>query len=634
MTSSDAQSDIGTNNPSCDSSDVSDLNVGILLDGKYQVLEELARSNVAIVYKASNPQLESLVAIKILNNVELFSEDLTERFFREIKLLSALEHRNIVKVFGAGMVGNRPFLVMEFIEGKSLDQIVSSGISTAQAMPLFIQICDGLSYIHSQGIVHRDVKPSNVMIVDRDKTTKVIDFGIAKSIKSDGLDAQKLTQAGAFVGSLAYASPEQIRSENIDERSDIYSFGCLMYEVLAGTKPFRGNSDFELSHQHLSTTPERIVHIPKGLNDIIQKAINKDANNRYQNFSAVKEALIAISDEPLENFSEPRRKLSLGLSVRLIALLSIVVVGITCAFVFFFRHRDSSLGSVGNRLAAETALKDNRPNDAIRLYQQELEQLKLTGGSPSQLFDVHEKLGAAYTRIGDLKHSTQAYQNAADDLYASFIAADKKGDQSAKRKILELTALTVKNDFPADIRSTAASKLLFELAWVKVRDGDFDLAESYFQRSLDLWKKRGVTELRERSRSMEGLAWTLIRKGRLNEAKELYLQSLATREEIQGPMSDACLRPVAFLYYINQRQKNRKVSTQLRARFESLIEFNIQQSDRNCADVLLALAELVEDKKEAATLIDRSEKIYRADPSRFRENLLQLEGIKAKNAAN
>ncbi len=253
------------------------------------------------VFTAYDAVLKRRVAVKLVFDSHEQGE-LALRFHQEAKLASRLKHPNIVRVldFGIGQNGTI-FLIMDLVEGATLYQILkdSGPMDVETALPMFIQICDALAHAHSHGIVHRDLKPKNIMIAENEPAhlnVRIVDFGIAKLASSD----LKITRTGHIVGTPLYSSPEQIKSKSVDSRSDIYSFGCVMLEVLTGSPPFRGATQLESYDMHLSSSAPRLQdcgfeheHLVE-LDRIIATALNKDPKDRYQSFDQLKGDLIKL----------------------------------------------------------------------------------------------------------------------------------------------------------------------------------------------------------------------------------------------------------------------------------------------------------------------------------------------------
>jgi eukaryotic-like serine/threonine-protein kinase len=260
---------------------VSDTLIGTLFDGRYQVVRKLGAGGMANVYLAEDQELGRRVAIKILNDRHANDEQFVERFRREAKNAAALSHPNIVSIYDRGEAEGTYYIAMEFLEGRSLKElIVQRGPAPITVTVEYVrQILSALRFAHRHGIVHRDIKPHNVL-VDAEGRVKVTDFGIARAGTSE------MTEAGSIVGTAQYLSPEQARGTDVDQRSDLYSLGIVLYELLTGTLPFTGDTPVEIAMKHLSTVPEspsaRRPDVPRDLDLIVTRALAKDPADRYQ----------------------------------------------------------------------------------------------------------------------------------------------------------------------------------------------------------------------------------------------------------------------------------------------------------------------------------------------------------------
>ena len=251
--------------------------------GKYEILRELGRGAMGVVFKARDPLIGRLVALKTIALAASQSEDLRQRFYREAQAAGGLQHPNIVTVYEMGEAEGVPFIAMEYLEGESLDTVLGTNtqIPLAQKLGYIVQVCRALSYAHQHGIVHRDIKPGNI-VVTRDGAVKVVDFGIARM-----MDTSK-TQTGVLLGTLAYMSPQLVKGERADERSDIWAVGVVSYELFAGLKPFDGDNHAALLLSIVSDEPRPLAKLapdcPEELRFIIEKMLRKKPEERYQTF--------------------------------------------------------------------------------------------------------------------------------------------------------------------------------------------------------------------------------------------------------------------------------------------------------------------------------------------------------------
>ncbi len=267
--------------------------VGTSLAARYEFIDVLGEGGVGVVFKARHPILDKLVAVKMIQKNEL-NEEIVARFETEARAISHLDHPNIATVYDYGVTERRqPFMVMEFIEGKTLDQVMRERglLSFEEALDILIQICDGMSHAHKIGILHRDLKSSNLMLKEvagSPDVLKILDFGCAKLRGLRAQKSQALTYSGEIVGSPLYISPEQIHGKDADERSDVYSLGCVIYEVLTDCVPHVAEDAIATMVKHVSedvlplhqACPNRTF--PHEMDQVVSKVLEKDPEKRYQ----------------------------------------------------------------------------------------------------------------------------------------------------------------------------------------------------------------------------------------------------------------------------------------------------------------------------------------------------------------
>ena len=286
-----------------------DQYIGKMLDDRYEILELIGTGGMANVYKARCHRLNRLVAIKILKSDLADNADFRRRFHDESQAVAQLSHANIVSVYDVSTNPDREYIVMELIDGITLKQYMErrGRMDWRESLHFITQIMRGLSHAHSRGIIHRDIKPQNIMVL-RDGSVKVADFGIACLANA----GQTLTQEA--LGSVHYISPEQARGDRIDARSDIYSAGVVLYEMLTGRLPFEGDSAVSVAIQHLSSVPlaprDIDPSIPEPLELICMKAMNSDPNKRYASADAMIEDLEKFRRDPSVDMDYIRQELS------------------------------------------------------------------------------------------------------------------------------------------------------------------------------------------------------------------------------------------------------------------------------------------------------------------------------------
>lgn len=256
------------------------FNVGDVV-GDYEVIGTLGAGGIGQVYQVRHTISQRIEAMKVLLSVQAGGEEVGERFLREIRVLASLDHPNIAALHTAFRHSGEMIMIMEFVEGVTLRAKLSSGsILMSQSLDYMRQVLSGLAFAHSKGVVHRDIKPSNIMVTGRDRI-KLLDFGLAfQGLGSD------ITRTGLILGSLHYMSPEQVMGERVDARSDIYSVGVTLYQLLTGRAPIDGSSEFAIASGHLKETPPDPAtinpNIPARLSAIVMRSMAKSPDDRFQ----------------------------------------------------------------------------------------------------------------------------------------------------------------------------------------------------------------------------------------------------------------------------------------------------------------------------------------------------------------
>jgi eukaryotic-like serine/threonine-protein kinase len=329
--------------------------VGETIAGRYDVEDLVGHGGMSSVYRARDRLLERHVALKILHDRYTVDEEFVERFKREARSVAQLSHPNIVTVIDRGEEDGRQYIVFEFVEGENLKELLvrSGRLSVADALEVGAQVARALAFAHEQGLVHRDVKPQNVLL-NGDGRVKVTDFGIARSI-----DVEGVTQAGTVLGTSDYIAPEQASGRPVEAQTDIYSLGIVLYELLAGEPPFSGDNFVAVALKHVNEVPRSLLEVrrdvPPRVANAIDRAIEKDPNRRFPSmdaFAAELEAClaelerspgdadtqerVALAPRP----SRPHKRVSRWAIV--VALIGLLAIGAAVAGLLIVRAHDST----------------------------------------------------------------------------------------------------------------------------------------------------------------------------------------------------------------------------------------------------------------------------------------------------
>jgi serine/threonine protein kinase/Tfp pilus assembly protein PilF len=459
------------------------LQKGTTVAGRYAIVEELGRGGMGVVYKAKDTKLKRTVALKFLPHELTHIPEVHERFMREAQAAAALDHPNICTVYEFDQAEDANFISMAYIEGQSLKEKIESGsLDLYEVLKMAMQVAEGLQEAHKRGIVHRDIKSANIMVTEKGQA-KIMDFGLARTA-----ERTLLTKEGTTMGTVAYMSPEQARGETVDHRTDIWSLGVVLYEMLTGTLPFKGDHDQAVIHAILHREPASLKKdkpdMPSGLEEVIFQALAKKPSGRYSNMEEFAEDLEAVAEgfKPLK--ARPPR--AVKLAVLPFANLSgdpdqeYLSDGLTQEMITELGRLHPESLSVIARASVMRYKKDDTPVDRIG---QELGVNYVLEGSSLREGSI-VRVNAVLIQVVD---QTQLWAESYKREFSGILALQSEVAESVA-KSLSLRLLPSEKDRLTEVRSVnpeaheAYLRGMFHC--LKVTPGDLDTAEKHFDLAL------------------------------------------------------------------------------------------------------------------------------------------------------
>ena len=326
-----------------------ELTTGSTFAGRYQIIEELGKGGMGEVYKAIDKEIDARVALKLIKPEIAADKKTIERFRNELKTARDISHKNVCRMYDLNKEEESYYITMEYVSGEDLKSFIrrAAPLSTARTVSIAKQVCEGLAEAHRLGVVHRDLKSGNIMI-DKEGNARIMDFGIARSLKT-----KSITGPGVMIGTPEYMSPEQVEGKEVDQRSDIYSLGVILYEMVTGQVPFEGDTPFTIGVKHKSEAPkdpkEINEQIPEDLSHVILKCLEKDKEKRYQSAGEARSELTRIEKGiPSTERVLPKRKpltskkeitISSGLKKLLVPGIAIISLAIVVVIIWQFIPR-------------------------------------------------------------------------------------------------------------------------------------------------------------------------------------------------------------------------------------------------------------------------------------------------------
>ncbi|MBA3995505.1 MAG: hypothetical protein C0469_18460 [Cyanobacteria bacterium DS2.3.42] len=424
------------------------LAVDQVVANRYKIIEAIGRGGMGTVYAVQDLFLKRKAALKLLHQEFAFKPVIVQRFHKEVEAIAKLSHESIVKVHDLGLTeSGAPFMVMDFVEGQGLETILKEKghLSSAESLEIFAQIADAVGHAHARGVIHRDLKPSNVILCKDSQgrqTVRLVDFGIAKLIEPEDTQS-KLTQTGDVFGSPQYMSPEQCRGEELDQRADIYSLGCILFEMVAGEMAFSAENAVKTILKHLNETRAEInkaYSVPPSVVAIIDHCLEKEKGNRYANCAELLKDVEIAKEGKRVNRKMVRQKV---VSLPSVLAVSAIVLALTSGLVYMQNksaspsEQSTQTGSVGmfwHRL-------DNEGQTALNKGDLDTAATKFSAAStfpsatPAQHFRSLRKLALT----ANLKNNPQEEANF--DRKAEQVRASLSGDSSAAKTALKQSLL-------------------------------------------------------------------------------------------------------------------------------------------------------------------------------------------------
>jgi serine/threonine protein kinase len=398
-----------------------ELTTGSIFAARYQVIEELGRGGMGKVYKVLDQEVNARVALKLIKPEISTDIETIERFRNELKTARDIAHKNVCRMYDLGKEAGSYFITMEYVPGEDLKSMIrmSGQLSVGTAVSIAKQVCDGLAEAHRLGVVHRDLKPSNIMI-DKDGTVRIMDFGIARSLRVKGI-----TGAGVIIGTPEYMSPEQVEGKEVDQRSDIYSLGIILYEMLAGRVPFEGDTPLSVAVKHKSEMPkppqEHNAQISEDLSRIVLRCLEKDKEKRYRSAGELRADLERIEQGiPTTQRIIPSRKtltsreITVKFSLKKLWVPALIIFVVVAAAIVLWRllpHRKTAPPPSGKPSLAVMYFKNNTGDKNLDHWRTMLANLLIADLTQSKYIRIlaEDKLVEILGRLNQL--DAQAYSS-------------------------------------------------------------------------------------------------------------------------------------------------------------------------------------------------------------------------------
>jgi len=546
--------------------------VGTCIAEKYQILSVLGQGGMSVVFKARHLLMKKAVAIKVLLPQLVLNPQSLKRFQQEASASSSLSHPNVITVYDFGVSAQGlPYLVMDLLNGVSLaDEVRDHGpLEVGRALKVFIQAADALYEAHRKGVIHRDLKPSNIMLASADidaDVVKIVDFGIAKVLPQEGDDLQKLTHTGEIFGSPYYMSPEQCKAEGLDARSDIYSFGCLMYEALTGKPPLVGSHALDTMYKHMNEMPPGLVNLKcepqvrERLDAVILKCLAKQPAERYQTMKELEDELEHLKSGRERTWYRRlqtiwrifRAKQKARKPVRKVVLILACVVGVCgliIAWVLFGTYQ--SLLHSGEELSWRR-IDTFVPLEPEEFKQKEMRLRFIVFMSTQVRRAPPDEMAIKYSKMGQFYKREQHYADAIDMLKNALgqtAAVEGLDGLPAAQRMSDLAdAYYLDGQYPqaeSNYRKAIAiiSKVLdplhpflavplSRLGDICAKNGKLDEAEKFYQDAMEVFQAHHQEESIDYALTASRLGDLYRQRRRYSNAEDAYRQALSQWENM------------------------------------------------------------------------------------------------------
>lgn len=564
--------------------------IGKQVAGNYEIMSFAGAGGMGTVFKARQLGLDRLVAFKLLNSELISDEEALQRFEREAKLISTLSQQHIAGFYAYGILDNSlPYIVMEWLDGVSLQVVLQSEAKLAVKRTISIagQLADALSYSHSKGIIHRDLKPANIFLLNNPEPdfVKILDFGLARLSVDAGGENQKLTKTGTLLGTPQYMSPEHCRGRNIDERSDIYSLSCIIYEMLCGHPPFLADNAIALVYRHLNDMPVPLSAVcaqvlPASLEPIINKCLEKDPDKRYQSMAELASDLRSVEGQtqviplikPLE--SKVRSKSGFGVFSKKglgWLFLPALVCG-SCSFLFL------AYSDWGKTTLASVLLSFDRTDKTLLFCQKLAEEMHKHGKDPaSNLIDLkidkclkeraaneRDYLSLRINFARKLLHSGFNYSSGVHAVKClRLIINSAKSDQVKACQLIEDTEdaaeIVLASDYLPSKNDTNAILNLACLQALVLEQQEKDKLLLLVSRLAARFRFQSESEIGQILRCLSSLTVVMARRSNYTRLEECFAQykSIANKQRNRQPELSCMLSELAFELH----NKNKKLAS-------------------------------------------------------------------------